>query len=115
MASFPSFRPWRSRRLGGWSPPHFPGRVFPAGPFPPKLGGNGTPLEDADPMTARTARLGLVLALIAMAPAPKDPDRGKARAGTDGRESPVGASFKVPYRLTNTNHFLVRIRIDGKG
>ncbi|WP_435008618.1 PDZ domain-containing protein [Tundrisphaera lichenicola] len=27
----------------------------------------------------------------------------------------VGRSYKVPYRMTDTNHFLVRVRIDGKG
>ena len=27
----------------------------------------------------------------------------------------VGKAYLVPYRLTNTNHFLVRVRINGKG
>ncbi|MDE2508579.1 MAG: PDZ domain-containing protein [Planctomycetota bacterium] len=27
----------------------------------------------------------------------------------------VGTSYEVPYRLTETNHFLVRLRINGKG
>jgi len=27
----------------------------------------------------------------------------------------IGRSFEVPYRLTDTNHFLVRVRINGKG
>ncbi len=27
----------------------------------------------------------------------------------------VGKSYRVPYRMTDTNHFLVRVRIDGKG
>lgn len=27
----------------------------------------------------------------------------------------VGRSYRVPYRLTDTNHLLVRVRIDGKG
>ncbi len=27
----------------------------------------------------------------------------------------VGRSYRVPYRMTDTNHFLVRVRIDGKG
>ena len=27
----------------------------------------------------------------------------------------VGQSFRVPYRLTETNHYLVRVRINGKG
>jgi Aspartyl protease/PDZ domain len=38
----------------------------------------------------------------------------------DGAKPPsgdpqVGRSFRIPYRLTDTNHFLVRIRINGKG
>ncbi len=37
-------------------------------------------------------------------------------AGTQaGDQSQVGQSFRVPYRLTDTNHFLVRVRINGKG
>jgi hypothetical protein len=35
-----------------------------------------------------------------------------ARAGDD---TGVGRSYQVPYRLTDTNHFLVRMRINGKG
>jgi hypothetical protein len=53
-------------------------------------------------MNRRLAWLGLILALVAFAPAPKgDPN--------------VGKSYQVPYRLTETNHFLVRVRINGKG
>src|SRR4051812_23268808 len=46
--------------------------------------------------------LGLALALVASAP-----DAGKVAA--------VGTSYKVPYRVTKTNHYLVRVRINGKG
>jgi hypothetical protein len=35
--------------------------------------------------------------------------------GPDARDPQVGQSFRVPYRLTETNHFLVRVRINGKG
>ena len=31
------------------------------------------------------------------------------------RDPQIGQSFQVPYRLTDTNHFLVRVRINGKG
>jgi hypothetical protein len=34
-------------------------------------------------------------------PAPRDPQ--------------IGRTFQIPYRLTDTNHFLVRVRINGKG
>ncbi len=40
-------------------------------------------------------------------------------AGNGAKSSPrdpqIGQSFRVPYRLTDTNHFLVRVRINGKG
>jgi membrane-associated protease RseP (regulator of RpoE activity) len=52
--------------------------------------------------------LGLVLTLAALGP--DDPE-----AGDDAPPSPVGASFHIPYRLTDTNHYLVRVRINGKG
>src|SRR6516225_9898722 len=35
--------------------------------------------------------------------------------GHGARDPQVGQSFQVPYRLTDTNHFLVRVRLDGKG
>jgi membrane-associated protease RseP (regulator of RpoE activity) len=44
-----------------------------------------------------------------------------AVASQGGQEPPrapdpqIGQSFQVPYRLTDTNHFLVRMRINGKG
>ncbi len=39
------------------------------------------------------------------------------QAGADEppRDPQIGRAFRVPYRLTDTNHFLVRVRIDGKG
>jgi hypothetical protein len=57
-------------------------------------------------MNRRLARLGLWLVVVSLAPdaprdRPKDPE--------------VGKSYQVPYRVTNTNHFLVRVRINGKG
>jgi hypothetical protein len=46
--------------------------------------------------------LGLTLALASLAPdGPRDPQ--------------VGQSFKVPYKISGTNHFMVRVRINGKG
>jgi hypothetical protein len=39
------------------------------------------------------------------------PGSGRAEA----RDPQIGRSFRVPYRLTDTNHFLVRVRINGKG
>ncbi|HWE37470.1 MAG TPA: PDZ domain-containing protein [Isosphaeraceae bacterium] len=51
----------------------------------------------------------LLLPLAALAP-----DDPKPKAET-ARDPQVGRSFRVPYKMTGTNHFLVRIRINGKG
>jgi hypothetical protein len=59
-------------------------------------------------MMRTTTCLGITLVLLSLAPAaPKDDPTDK--------ESRIGASFHVPYRRTNTNHYLVRIRLNGKG
>jgi hypothetical protein len=51
----------------------------------------------------KLAGLGLLLALA-------------ATAADDAKRDPaVGQSYQVPYRRTQTNHALVRIRINGKG
>lgn len=47
-----------------------------------------------------------MLALVALAS--DDPKGG-------GRDPSIGKSYRVPYRVTDTNHFLVRVRINGKG
>ena len=57
---------------------------------------------------ALTLGLGLSLALVALAP--DDPKKA-----SNGRDPQVGQSFRVPYVVTGTNHFLVRVRINGKG
>jgi len=57
-------------------------------------------------LTRPAAGLGLAVTLAALAPAP-----APAPAG----DPEVGRSYRVPYRLTDTNHFLVRVRVNGKG
>lgn len=47
--------------------------------------------------------VGLCAALAAMGPTTEPPD------------PQVGQSFRVPYRLTDTNHWLVRVRLNGQG
>ena len=39
----------------------------------------------------------------------------KPGSGNTDQDPQVGQSFQVPYRLTDTNHFLVRVRINRKG
>jgi len=67
-------------------------------------------------MNRRLAWLGLSLALVALAP---DGDGAANRGEEQGRERTpdpeVGKSYQIPYRVTKTNHFLVRVRINGKG
>jgi len=36
-------------------------------------------------------------------------------ASCSAEDTGIGKSYQVPYRLTDTNHFLVRLRINGKG
>jgi hypothetical protein len=54
-------------------------------------------------MNRRLLRLGLLLAISALAPA------------KPGEDPTIGVSYEIPYRRTDTNHFLVRVRINGKG
>jgi len=51
--------------------------------------------------------LGLALGLAALGP---DDPKPKPDATSD-----VGTAYQVPYRLTLTNHYLVRVKINGKG
>ncbi|MGZ3392414.1 MAG: aspartyl protease family protein, partial [Isosphaeraceae bacterium] len=39
----------------------------------------------------------------------------KPGPGNEDHDPQIGRSFQVPYRLTDTNHFLVRVRINSKG
>ena len=64
------------------------------------------PAPFRSPMTRPLAALGLALALAGLAP-----DDSKSSP----KDSAVGSSYKVPYRLTQTNHYLVRVRLNGKG
>ena len=54
-------------------------------------------------MMRHPAWLGLFLAAVGLAVDAPGPERG------------VGKAYQVPYRMTDTNHFLVRVRVDGKG
>lgn len=54
--------------------------------------------------------LGLLAVLAAAAPARPGGDEPEARP-----DDQVGLAFQVPYRVTLTNHYLVRVRINGKG
>jgi hypothetical protein len=54
--------------------------------------------------------MGLGLAVASLATL-----RGRTEPPAAGDNSQLGRRFQVPYRLTETNHFLVRARINGKG
>jgi hypothetical protein len=65
-------------------------------------------------MNRRLAWLGLSLVLVALAPdRPANQERGEGRKRNS--DPAIGQSYQIPYRVTNTNHFLVRVRINGKG
>src|SRR5690242_6108525 len=54
----------------------------------------------------RLTQLGLLLVIA-----------GLVGAGDDNhaRDPAVGTAYQVPYRLTQTNHYLVRVRVNGQG
>src|SRR5918993_258133 len=54
--------------------------------------------------------LGLAVALAGLAH-----EAGLVAGPARGKAPDAGRSYLVPYRLTDTNHFLVRVRINGKG
>jgi serine protease Do len=71
-------------------------------------------------MTRIVWRLVLMLAVaalaltLAMSFSPES--QGSAEEPLPKEHNPqIGQAFQVPYRLTDTNHFLVRVRINGKG
>ncbi|QEH39209.1 PDZ domain (Also known as DHR or GLGF) [Aquisphaera giovannonii] len=72
------------------------------------------PPPPSPPRPASRGGLGLGLAFLAALGLGLASHAGFG-AGGPGRDPQVGRSFRVPYRLTDTNHFLVRVRINGKG
>jgi serine protease Do len=58
------------------------------------------------------AAAALALTLSAAIPTHSE---GGTEPPAPARDPQIGRSFQVPYRLTDTNHFLVRARINGKG
>src|ERR1700728_2466119 len=67
------------------------------------------------PMTRIAWRLVSMLAAAALALTLALSSDSEGRAGPPVRDPQIGRSFQIPYRLTDTNHFLVRARINGKG
>src|SRR4051794_25786334 len=69
-------------------------------------------------MNRRLARLGLWLFAVstsAMVSIPISTAPGAPPGPGRPADPEVGKSYQVPVRVTNTNHFLVRVRINGKG
>jgi hypothetical protein len=66
-------------------------------------------------MARLTGRLGLALAVgtFVLSSVLAFDAKDKVKQASD--DSQIGRSFQVPYRLTDTNHFLVRVRLNGKG
>jgi hypothetical protein len=57
----------------------------------------------------------LAVAALALITTSSADSEKEAEPPARGRDPQIGQSFQVPYRLTDTNHFLVRARINGKG
>ncbi len=66
-------------------------------------------------MTRLVWRQGLALAATAMAVTVVLALDLQGLGQAPPRDPQIGRSFRVPYHLTDTNHFLVRVRINGKG
>jgi serine protease Do len=65
-------------------------------------------------MTQTAVRTGLVLATSTLALVWLSPHAWDFQNNA-AQDPQVGRTFQIPYRLTDTNHFLVRVRINGKG
>lgn len=65
-------------------------------------------------MIRKLAGVGAALALV-LSLAAADAPKARAKDDGQGQKSEIGQSTRVPYRLTDTNHFLVRVRLNGKG
>ena len=63
-------------------------------------------------LVSMLAAAALTLTLSAAIPTHSEVGAGPPAPASDPQ---IGRSFQVPYRLTDTNHFLVRARINGKG
>ena len=59
--------------------------------------------------------LALVAAALTLTLTSADAFDPRDGAKPPARDPQIHRSFRVPYRLTDTNHFLVRVRINGKG
>jgi serine protease Do len=65
-------------------------------------------------MTRVTLRVGLVLTTSTLTLAWLSPHAWDFQSRA-ARDPQIGHTFRIPYRLTDTNHFLVRVRLNGKG
>jgi hypothetical protein len=77
-------------------------------------------LESKTPPMMRTVvRIALMLlasgAVLALSTGMAYTAQQGARPPAGAADPQIGCSFQVPYRLTDTNHFLVRVRLNGKG
>ena len=105
------------------SPRFVPGPFSYREPFPkrsavPKLECNACleNLSEADRSMRKFVSLVTSLTITVMATRYPATARAEAGGRSSGAGPPrLGKSYRVPYRLTDTNHFLVRVRINGKG
>src|SRR6267142_4164881 len=67
-------------------------------------------MKRSSPMAWAALALALAFTAVNRGQNPKPTEPGRSV-----RDPQIGHSFQIPYRLTDTNHFLVRVRINGKG
>jgi serine protease Do len=74
-------------------------------------------LGSSERMIQFTWRLGLILAVawLVVSRVSSSNLQGDIEPALHKSDPQLGQQFQVPYRLTETNHFLVRVRINGKG
>jgi hypothetical protein len=68
-------------------------------------------------MTRFAWRSGWMLGMVALTLTVTSTLALNAQNGTKAppRDPQIGRTFQIPYRLTDTNHYLVRVRVNGKG
>ena len=85
-----------------------------ASPAPDGPAGGGHATRDF-PRKHMKPQRSIILGLAALAAGLVASVPGRAPAKEADDDPQIGESFRVPYRLTLTNHYLVRVRVDGKG
>ncbi len=66
-------------------------------------------------MTRTVLKIGSMIAAAGLVLAVSAGALESPRGADPPPDDQIGRAFQIPYRLTETNHFLVRVRLNGKG